>query len=249
MKRTIARFYWGIQDKSNRVLARKGRVDGNLKALLKNPYNTEFINLVWGTDNYKYLTSLGFKNVELVYNEPFQWDLTKFQFRHKLEGLRICMEDMGYDEIIHCDYDCYPTKPLPEDFWEQCYKKESMQGNLQQYKKCKCYWRGKKDIRKVMNGGFIYIRDKTIPTQLIKTWESDKNINKRSCEPAMSLYLDNKNNGWVGMDKFKELYETDYCNLSRNSCFGRYPAHPNACFIHFAGLGAIEGDLRRLKLL
>lgn len=250
MKRCIARFYWGINDKSNRVLARKGRVDGNLIALTKNPYNTEYINLVWGTANAEYLKSLGFKNIELVYKEPYQWDLTTQQYRHKLEGLRICMEELGYDQIVHADYDAYPTKPLPVDFWEQLESKNPIQGNLQQYKKSKCYWRKDgKDIRKVFNGGFIYIGDRSIPSEIIKVYDSPANINKRSCEPAMSLFLDNLNGGWIGVDEFRKRYECEMCNLSRNSCYGRYPVHANACFIHFAGLGSIERDLKRMNLL
>lgn len=239
--RAFVRFFWGIQDRSDRVLKRKERVNGNLNVLLKNPYNEPFYNYVWGEENYKQLIGLGFENVRLVYKEPFQWDLSELQFRHKLEGLRIASEE--FDEFVHLDYDALPTKKLPVDFWQTLNKKESFQGNLQQYKRCKCPWR-KIDSRKVLNGGAVYIRDKSIADKLIKCWERTKN--KRSCEPAMSLYLDDIHKGWIGVEKFRELHELECCNLSRNGIYG---IKPDACFIHFAGCGSIGGVITKMGLI
>lgn len=241
MKRAIIRFYWGIEDNSNRVLARKKRVDGNLTALIKNPFNTPFVNYIFGTDNYNHLKKLGFENLKLVCKEPYMFDLTTQQFRHKLEGLRLAMED--YDEILHLDYDCYPTQRIPFDIWAQLGRKESIQGNLQQYKKVKCPWR-KIDQRKVLNGGAVYIRDKSIPDKIISLWSTMEN--KRSCEPAMSLYLDNLHGGWIGKEEFFRKHELEICNLSRNGVYGK---HPNACFIHYAGTGTISQYLKDLGLL
>lgn len=231
MKRCLQRAYWGINDKTNRVLERKYRVDSNIEKLLHSQHGNEFITYCWGTENYNHLKERGITNLNLVSKKPYQWDLTKYQYRHKLESLRICMEEDGYDEIIHLDWDAYPIKPMPENIWDECYKKETFQGNLQQYKRQKCMWR-KEEPRKVINGGGIYIRDKTIPSKIIKCWESNKITIKRSCEAAMCLYVDELHGKWIGCSEFDRLHEFEFCKLKR---FAISKNKPNACWVHYAG--------------
>ena len=214
MKRLIMRAFWGVNDKSHRLLNRKYRVDGNIKGLLKSKNNTEFITYVWGKDNYEHLTKLGFKCV-LVYDEPFQWDLIKYQYRHKLEALKYAMEVEGVDELLHVDWDCVPLKKADDKMWEQLSKKDVFQSNLMQYHRIKAKWR-KSDRRKIPNGGCVYIKDKNVPAELIKVWETMKGP---SAEPPMAKFTDNLMGGWKGINEYWKRFEMPICNLHRSAAF------------------------------
>ena len=233
----IIRGLWGIKDDSHRILKRRYRMDNNLKTLLSNKfYNTlpPAIDYVWGIENFNYLKALGLPDVRLVCKDPYQFALKEEQYRHKGELLRIAMEDDGYDTILHLDYDIYPTKPFPKDIWEVMSRKESLQGNLQNYKHRKCNWR-EEDSHTVINGGALYIRDKTIPSQIIKTWEGEWNDNKKSYEPALMKWLDEKYGKWIGKDEYRRLHELEVIALRRNPVFKKDTN--DYCMIHYAGGG------------
>jgi len=236
MKRAFVRALWGIHDKSHRVLRRLYRVDQNILQLKKNKFNEPFITYVFGQENYDSLQKLGFENLILLNKEPHSWDPLKFQYRHKLEILRYAMEVDGYDEIVHMDWDCFPTKKLPIDFWDVLGKKEKFQACLMQYHRPKCLWR-ETDQRKLSNGGYVYIRDKNVPSDIIKLWEKTDKIFLISAEPAMSQYTDNLVGGWKGIEKYWELFEPESCRLSRCSVYSKDPTKtkPNLCFVHYQG--------------
>lgn len=235
MKRAFVRALWGVHDKSHRVLRRLYRVDQNILALRKNKFNEPFITYVFGEENFKNLKDLGFENLILLNKEPHSYDPLKFQYRHKLEILRYAMEEDGYDEIVHMDWDCYPIKKLPVEFWDILGKKEKFQACLMQYHRPKCLWR-KTDQRKLPNGGFVYIRDKAVPSELIKVWEQTDKKFLISAEPAMGKYTDNLIGGWQGIDKYWDLFEPDVCNLKRCSVYPQEKKDTkNTCFIHYQG--------------
>jgi len=219
MKRLIMRAFWGINDRSHRLLNRKFRVDSNIQTIAKNKFNAPFVTYVWGKDNYEGLKSLGFDCV-LLHPEPFQWDLIKFQYRHKLEALRYAMEVEKCDELLHVDWDCIPKKKADENMWNLLGKKESFQANLITYRHVKAKWRKKdndgRGIRTIPNGGCVYIRDKTIPFKLIEIWETMKGP---SAEPPMAKYLDDITGGWCGIEKYWDLFEIPICNPYRKSSY------------------------------
>jgi hypothetical protein len=167
------------------------------------------------------------------------FDLIKYQYRHKMEVIRYAMEEDKYDEIVWLDWDCIPQKKLPEDFWKKCGQKGPIQGCLQMYYRKKCNWRIV-NKRKVINGGFLYIRDKTMPFRAIKLWETMLQDND---EPAWSLLIDKideefLNNNWentdLSMKRFWDIYETSYCVLGHGSPFPKELLDiKDACFIHF----------------
>jgi hypothetical protein len=233
-KRVFMRAMWGIHDDSHKITNRRFRVDRNLERLITNNYNEHFISYTFGKETHETLLKIGINSI-MVSENPFEWDLIDFQYRHKLEVLKIAFDD-GYDEIVHLDWDCYPTKKMPSDFWETCNKKEVIQANLQKYKAGKCSWREKKqDWRYIPNGGFVYIRDKSLPERLIKIWENQKK-HKRSAEPALGKLTDEIMDGWHGIEKYWDLFEPEACNLLRRSAYaGSRRVAKNSCFIHHAG--------------
>lgn len=240
MSRVFIRALWGKYDKSNRVLRRKNRVDGNIEKMLTKPYHEPWITYVWGTDNKLMLEQMGVKNIILVSPEICQWDLVSMQYRHKLEAIRLAHEE--YDQVVQLDWDCFPTRPLPADFWETLEKKHDFQSCLMQYRRIKCGWR-KLHPRKVPNGGATYTRGKEQIANIINVWSSDANKNKRSCEPAMSLYVEQLH-GKFDPEQYWELHEPQFCDLHRDSAFekdfrsGKKP-RKDSCFVHYQGIGAI----------
>ena len=225
------RAYWGINDNSHRILKRKQRVNKNIQQIVANKFNEPFVTYVFGEENYKTLTDLGCDCI-LLHKEPYQFDLIECQYRHKLEALRWAFEEEGVDELVHLDWDCIPQKKLASNFWEVMGKKEAFQANLVMYHRRKALWR-KEDHRKIPNGGFVYIRDKNYPAEIIKFWEKMKGP---SAEPPMAKFTDELMGGWQGIDKYWELFEPDFCNTHKMSPYTpEQLASKDVSFIHYQG--------------
>ena len=232
MKKGFIRALWGIYSKENRTVKRRYRIDGDIDKLLSKQHNEPFVTYVMGTDNYNALTERGV-DCHLIHDEPFMFDIKKYQYRHKLECIRYAMEEDGYDEIVYLDWDCFQTRSLPEDFWDSMRDKGTFQANLQQYRRRKCLWRPT-DVRKVPNGGFMYIGDKELPSKAIKYWESNMQDND---EPAWARLTDDMVDGWKGRDVYWDKFEAMYCNLHNSSAFipKKLSEKKNVCFLHRQG--------------
>jgi hypothetical protein len=208
MKNGFIRALWGIHGEEHRFLKRRDRVDKNILNISRSLFNSQFVSYVLGEENYRFLKYFGF-NCVLVDKEPYLFDPIKHKYRNKLEIIKYAMENDKYDEIVYLDWDCVPLKMMDDNFWNILRKKEKIQANLQIYKRRKVKWR--EDKRKVPNGGFIYIRDKTIPSEVIKLWEElGKEDND---EPAWAKYIDNYCGTWIGIEKYWNLFEPMVCNL------------------------------------
>jgi len=195
-----------------------------------------FVIYVLGTENYKYFTKLGFSCV-LVNDSPLIFDVETQQWAHKLYLLSCAMHD--YDEMVYLDWDCEPVKPIDNNIWDILNKKESFQANLFFYRTKRCLWR-ENERRKTCNGGFLYIRDKTIPSKFIANynelleWTIKQKAKRQSVgkdlrlrekcliyddEPAMSKYVDSCMGGWQGVDYYWDHFEPDVCNLNKHSVY------------------------------
>tara|TARA_R110000824_G_scaffold12226_8_gene53695 strand:- start:8587 stop:9282 length:696 start_codon:yes stop_codon:yes gene_type:complete len=229
MKRGFIRALWGVFDDSHRVTNRRFRVSRNIQEVLKNKHKVPFETFVFGEKNFDELKSSGI-DATLLDKEPFRFDLIKHQYRNKIEILSEAMEK--YDEIVYLDWDVSQRRELPEDFWDKCGERAPIQACLQQYHRRKCTWR-KQDIRKVPNGGFLYIRDKKLVERAKYWWGKHQQDND---EIAWSRVIDELMEGWNGPEDFWDNYETMYCNL-----YGHY-GHPvdkikqkEFVFRHFQG--------------
>ena len=234
MKRAFIRGLWGVYSKENNLVKRRYKMDHDIKKTIKSKHAPPSITYVFGKDNYKYLKDLGVEDLKLVCDEPQMFNLTKYQYRHKLEIYKMAMED--YDEIIYIDWDCDPKYKLPNDFWDKMGKKGYIQANLQQYKRKKCLWR-KEDTRKVPNGGFLYIRDKDFPDEIIDCWENKTKGD--SDEPSIARAMDERSGGWIGSDEYWKHHEPMFCNLWQFSAYDRKKLKEkkgSICFVHYQGL-------------
>ena len=148
------------------------------------------------------------------------------------------MENDGYDELVYLDWDCEPLKEMPSDFWDKLGKKEVIQANLQFYRRRKCYWRDDTGIRKVSNGGFVYMRGRNVPDALMKAWESLDEAHKFWDEIAISKLVDNIYGCWPGLEKYWELFEPEFCNLKKKSAFAEEQVNSkDVSFLHYIQSG------------
>jgi len=235
MKRGFIRGTWGKYDNSHRILARRSKIDGDMARISNCKFNEPFVVYVMGEDNLRRMQDRGF-NCVLMHKEPFMFDLIKYQYRHKMEIMRYAMEVDGYDEIVWLDWDCVPQKKLLPNFWEECSKREPFQACLQIYFKKKCPWRSI-DQRKVPNGGFLYIRDKTIPSRAIKIWEAFRG-DKDNDEPAYAKMTDEMAGNWTNTEanlkKYWDNFEPAFCNLHRGSPYPKEQlSTKDVYFIHY----------------
>ena len=172
----------------------------------------------FGKDNHKLLSELGIKSV-LIDPDPAPYNLIECQYKHKFVAIQYAMEEDGYDEVLHLDWDAIPVKQLPWNMWDIFGKKESVQACLQQYRAVKCGWR-RKDRRKVCNGGGLYIRDKSFVSNVLKIREE---MGGPSIEPPMMRYFDNYYGQWIGKIAWWKLHEPELIRLRRGSAYAKDP--------------------------
>jgi len=232
LKRGFIRALWGIHDRSHRLIERRFRVDENINEILKNKFNEPFRTYVMGEDNYTAIKTL-FPDCVMISPNPCMFDLVKYQYRNKLEAIKYAFEQDGYDELVYLDWDCVPKKKLPSSFWDEMSKKEVFQATLQLYHRRKCHWRPE-DLRKVPNGGFLYLRDKNLPSLAIEWWE--KLGQPDNDEIAWAKIVDERMGGWKGMDVYWEKFEPMFCSLHKSSPYSLDKLKSkDVCFIHYQG--------------
>jgi len=215
MNKVFVRALWGKYTREDRILGRRFKVDDDIKLCLLNKFTNPFYVYVFGEDNYKYLTDMGFKCF-LVSKQPvlYQKAIGSHYYSHKLFVWKEAMKD--FDEIVFTDWDCIETRPKPENFWEELAKKEPIQATLHSYRKVKCPWR-KTDRTKRPGATFVYIRDKTIPMKLINIWKRSPENKLLSEEQIMAIYTDEFVGGWQGRLKYWELYEPKFHYTQANN--------------------------------
>jgi hypothetical protein len=254
MKRGFIRALWGTASTEYdegwiTPSKRYGRMGLDIQIIMEHENTRPFRTYVFGKDNLKMAQDLGVEDLVMIDERPLAYDPQKEFWKHKLDILQYAMEEDGYDEMVYLDWDCIPIKPLFDDFWEQLGKKESIQANLQFYRRRKCLWRGSRDTRKTSNGGFLYIRDKTIPSKLIKVWEDFEPEHKFWDEVTISKFTDDLMGGWQGTQKYWDLFEPMVCNLTtvkknRSAFTDEELASKNICFEHY-----IQALISRKKFL
>ena len=146
------------------------------------------------------------------------------------------MENDDYDEILWVDWDCYPLKEMPDNYWDIMGKKESFQANLMTYHHRQCWWR-KHASRTVPNGGFIYLRDRAIVSRVMSIYDSYKGIND---EPAWARYIDDFIGDWGNLQasykKYWDMFEPELCCVYKASPFSEELLKSrDVCFRHVFG--------------
>jgi hypothetical protein len=233
LKRGFIRGLWGIFDNSNRITGRRFSVSNDIADIQKNQFNEPFVTYVMGIENFDLLKAANVKDIVLLDEEPFRFDLVKYQYRNKIEVIANAFQNDGYDELIYLDWDCVPQKKLPVNFWGEIGKREIFQANLQAYKRPKAQWR-ERDHRVIPNGGFLYIRDKKVSELAVQKWEE---IGKPdNDEIVWANITDEMVGGWQGIEEYWSKFESMFSNLHKGSPYSReLTSSKDVCFIHYQG--------------
>ena len=252
MKKRFVRALWGnIWDDHDGNTERKDKVAADIRRVIESPYQMDFDVYVFGENNQRHLKEDFGIDAVVVSKDPIAYDMKTELWRHKFDILKAAMEDN--DAIVYLDWDCILNSNLHVDIWERLGKKASFQGNLFLYRTKKCLWRTE-DWRKVVNGGFLYIRDKDIPLKIeecyldLRKWalmqqESRKADGKalrfrEQClifddEPAFCKYVDNLFGRWPGAEEYWKHFEPSVCNLRKKSAFDvEVLRQKDVCFCH-----------------
>lgn len=233
---------------TNPLLLRRFKMDEDIKLNLelqdRLPLNTYTV-YVLGRDNFEYVKSLGL-NAKLVDDKPFIYDITKYCYRNKLFLLENVLNELRGDSVLVLDWDCLPSKSFKFDYFTNNFKPSGViSANLMVYTKPKCGWRAV-DSRKVPNGGFLFVKNYDVIKAIIEHWEYLKNLGYESQndEPAIMHYLDDLHGGWIGADKYKELYEpSSFCSLTHKGLW----TDRLAIFQHYVQSRVRVRDIRRFS--
>jgi len=236
IKRGFVRGLWGIHDhQGRRYYLRRTKIDNDIRMASLNKNEQPFFVYVFGEDNYKFLVDNGF-NCKMLDKRPIIWDMDTQQFRHKIEVMKVALEEN--DNIVFLDWDCQAIKPIPDYFWDVLEKKAPIQAPLRAYRNWKIQWR---EGNRLPEASFIYIRDKSIGEQLVKLW-SELNC-PWSEEAVVAKFMDNYQGGWKGVEEYWKIFEPDF----RLTGPGKFPP-PDAdkkehLYNHFnaRGVGKILG--------
>ena len=171
-----------------------------------------FTVYVYGANNKIILDNLGIKNI-LINNSSYVLPYRN-AYIHKLYAFEKMMND--FNEIVFLDWDTKLIRDIPDDFWEELNKKEVFQSSLWKYKAPKIkhrktHW----DNKFISSGGFVYMRDKTIPKRLLELHTTLPN--KWSEEGAFSMLTDEMSGGWGGIEKYLKLFEPEYYRCNKGS--------------------------------
>jgi hypothetical protein len=229
MKRGFVRCLWGVPSKMYRRNSKVINLD--LEFIKYNPFDQPFTTYVFGESNYELLQSHGIKDCKLITKLPGMYDRATVkqegidQYGHKLKVIEEASKD--FDEFIFLDWDCMAVRPLPANFWEGFYAKQSVQAHLRSYGFKQKYilkkgaiWRDV-DVNKRPCASFVYIRGREIAEKIYNTWLEDK---KRSDEKVLAMVTDEIIGGWdikKYWDNFEANHFTLYKDALRTFCYSR----------------------------
>jgi hypothetical protein len=210
MNRSFIRGVWGIYDKDGSLgkpYSRRTKIDNDIALAKLNPYESKFRVYIFGEENYKRVTDMGYDTV-LIDKKPICWDMKKEQYRHKIEIWKYGL--MDFDQVVFLDWDCVPVQPIPKNFWDILEKGPKIQATLYMYRLRRLSSRTH-DERKLSASTFVYMREKNISEEIIKVWESMGRPWQE--EVALSQYIDNLDGGWKGIENYKKYEPAGFHSL------------------------------------
>jgi len=207
MRRGFVRALWGNLTVRNLAERRAHRsVTWDIKLSMKNKYEDMInaVTLVFGKDNYESLKNLGL-NCVLIDDNPCFED-GQHQLRHKIMVLNYASH--MFDEFVFLDFDTMLVKPLPDNFWEEHYKKEDIQIPLMSYE-CVCApWRSY-DQYYVPCACYIYMRNpRPICDHLMRVFRASDPL--YTDEQVLAYYMDDAYNGWHGVNDYWDKHEPEF---------------------------------------
>jgi hypothetical protein len=198
MKYSFIHGLWGIYGNKNKCWTRLSKCENDVKLYTLNPYSPKTVVYIFGEDNFKRMTDLGF-DCRLIDKRPYVWDMETEQYRHKMEIWKAGTEE--FDAITFLDFDCVPLKPIPSNYLDIMNEGDEIQTPIFQYR-LKRVNRPPSDFRKVSTASFVYIRGKEHACNMNKLWEETGKPFKE--EYTLTLYIDNLDGGWKGIENYRK---------------------------------------------
>jgi len=187
---------------------------------LQSPILGEFTTYVLGQDNYDRLRRLGARCV--LVNSKSMVHPTQ-TYRNRLRCLEVAAKD--YDEMVALDWNCYPTRRLPPDFWDRLSTKARFQAPLVRYRAGLAHWRPPNRSRCLLpNGGWLYFRQPPIIIEDMEhLWDSSRA--GQLDEVVYARWTDNQLGDqlpWVrpiqpSLEIYYKHFEPLFVNLTRTS--------------------------------
>lgn len=234
------RAFWGNLDYD----------DGKYRKEIQNIASTSKLSdyiYVWGDENYKFITSLGFK-AELITKDSTEFgedflDNSDTFFLHKLDAVKRGCEKFG--SVIFLDWDTRQLKPIDEKFFNLLYKQDNcVQMPLYVYPKNyielvlsewkdipskveKYLYKQVKGLQKhhfswndswvTPNAGFIYCSDSKVIDKLLLLCQKH-NINIASEEMSMVEY---SKKYCTNVEQYIKRFEPIVCSAKDNLHFNQ----------------------------
>ncbi|HUV84584.1 MAG TPA: hypothetical protein VMV86_02695 [Methanosarcinales archaeon] len=221
---------------------RRHNMDREIDSIMKNKYTTDFIAYVFGERNFKKLVDKGV-NCVLADKKPIVFT-SRRSYMHKAIAIEAAFDE--FDEIVYLDWDCVPTRPLPDNFWESLQSRDVFQCPLYKCTRRVHTWRTGRIPPKLVSGGcFMYMRDKSLPSVFLDwatgTGEMSRTLpNQWNDETYYSRYLDDLMGGWddgkgeYKYDEYFERFEPLYCHHRKTVFKDKMEL---ACFKHPVKVG------------
>ena len=212
MNKSVVRLWWGDKNRNDHRKKNRLLMEQTLRLVMNDKHQVPFVTYVCGQDNYDYLKSEGLENLSLVTKNPRLDIPVEIDAQHRLYLCDIAMKD--FNEIICVNWDCRLVNPFTDNVWTILRKKEPLQAALICSKRRKAYklpmvhTRGE-DGHIFALDGFLYLRDPTLPQNILKLLDDPEIKNKWTPEALVSTYIDYINGKWIGLQKYYELYEPD----------------------------------------
>jgi len=227
------RMWWGDRKQKGHRASNRKDMETTLNCVMNDKYQVPFVTYVCGKDNYDYLKSKGLEDLVLVTEEPRLDIPVELDAQHRLYLCDIAMQD--FREIICVNWDCRLVRPFTDNAWTQLRKKEAIQASLIGKSNKVVFLKSRGEDGHIFSiDGFLYLRDYTLPKKILKLLDDPDVPHKWTSESLISIYLDRLHGGWIGPQRYYELYEPDCfyagrlglwkCRTKKNICFA-YQRH------------------------
>ena len=216
MKTSFIRGLWGVpkQDAITRRTQDRYLIIPEVSNWKRDLGIIPFITYVFGTQNKEFLQGLGIEPI-VISNNPIEWDVENNSWRHKLEIIRVALQE--YEKIVWLDWDCYPKASLPNNFWDKISQGMQYKACLKMHKRPCCNWREDSEAKRyIPSGSFIYIGDQKFGDRLIDCYKKTVPTD----EHAAAFLADELLGGWKGPHEYYRFFEP-YCAQVRRCSF--YP--------------------------
>jgi len=213
MSRAIIRPLWGDFSLQDGFATNRSLILKTIDLVLNDKYTTPFWVYVCGEDNYRFLTETKKLTNVIMVSKDSTLRSPKHCYLNRLDICKVAIKH--FDEIVCLNWNCRLVKPFDMGFWDALGKKEAIQAPLIKSRINLLTSRNGKENKIFPNDSFLYFRCEDEINNVMAINKLSGIPNDWTSESLIAHYLDNKHGGWIGVEKYAELYEPDVVNIDR----------------------------------